>query len=215
MVSRRAAAARYGGGSKNTMEDETVPAINRRDFLTITTAAVGACGIGMAAIPFIEAMSPTRDIVKAGVMDVDISGMKKGEFMSLLWRKQPVFILKRTDGMIEQANRIEVASLRDPARPEERVQRPDLLVCMGICTHLGCIPNWEPEKMPGLDQPGFYCPCHGGKYDTLGRRLDGPPPENLHLVPYAMLSDNKLRIGTQKFAGYGENIRKLQDLPTA
>lgn len=197
------------------MDDKGVQAVSRRDFLAITTAAVGACGIGMAAIPFIEAMGPTRDIVKAGVMDVDISGMKKGEFRSLLWRKQPVFILKRTDEMIEKAGRIGAASLRDPARPEERTQRPDLLVCLGICTHLGCIPNWEPKQMPGFDQPGFYCPCHGGKYDTLGRRLDGPPPENLHLVPYAILSDGKLRIGTERFAGYGENIRKLQDLPAA
>jgi len=197
------------------MEHETDDAVTRRDFLTITTAAVGACGLGISAIPFISAMSPTKDIITAGIMDVDMSGIKEGEFRVLLWRKQPVFILKRTQEMIDRTNRMDVASLRDPAIPAERVKRPDLLVCIGICTHLGCIPSWQPGKIPGLDQPGFYCPCHGGKYDTLGRRLDGPPPENLHLVPYALAENNKLRIGTANFSGYGDNIRKLQELPTA
>jgi ubiquinol-cytochrome c reductase iron-sulfur subunit len=199
---------------ENIMEHETDCAVTRRDFLTITTAAVGACGLGISAIPFIKAMSPTKDIIAAGLMDVDISGMKEGEFRVLMWRKQPVFILKRTKEMIDRTNSMDVASLRDPAIPTERVKRPDLLVCIGICTHLGCIPSWQPEKIPGLDQPGFYCPCHGGKYDTLGRRLDGPPPENLHLVPYAFAENNLLRIGTASFSGYGDNIRKLQELPT-
>jgi len=197
------------------MEDEKVDSIGRRDFLTITTATVGACGIGISAIPFIKAMSPTKDIIAAGVMDVDISGIKEGEFRVIMWRKQPVFILKRNSEMLEKTNRMDISALRDPAKPEERVKRPDLLVCIGICTHLGCIPSWQPEKIPGLDQPGFYCPCHGGKYDTLGRRLDGPPPENLHLVPYEFIDDSKLRIGTEKFAGYSENIRKIQELPKA
>ncbi len=197
------------------MEEEKVDAINRRDFLTVITAAVGACGIGASAIPFIKAMSPTKDIIAAGVMDVDISGIKEGEFRVIMWRKQPIFILKRNSEMLEKTNRMDISTLRDPAKPEDRVKRPDLLVCIGICTHLGCIPSWQPGKIPGLDQPGFYCPCHGGKYDTLGRRLDGPPPENLHLVPYEFIDDSKLRIGTEKFAGYSENIRKIQELPKA
>ncbi len=197
------------------MEHEAGGAVTRRDFLTITTAAVGACGLGVAVVPFIKSMSPTRDIVAAGVMEVDIAGMGAGEFRVLMWRKQPVFILKRTPAMIDGTDRIDAASLRDPALPAERVKQPDLLVCLGICTHLGCIPSWQPERMPGLDQPGFYCHCHGGKYDTLGRRLDGPPPENLHLLPYAFAGSNRLRIGSVGFSGYGENIRKLQALPTA
>jgi ubiquinol-cytochrome c reductase iron-sulfur subunit len=195
------------------MEHESDGAVTRRDFLTIATATIGACGLGISAIPFIKAMSPTKDIVAAGVMEVDISGIKEGEFRVLMWRKQPVFILKRTREMIDKTDRLDVAGLRDPATPAERVKKPDLLVCIGICTHLGCIPIWQPEKMPGFDQPGFYCPCHGGKYDTLGRRLDGPPPENLHLVPYAVAENDKLKIGTANFSGYGEGIRKLQELP--
>ena len=190
-------------------------AVNRRDFLTLTTAAVGACGLGFAAVPFIRAMSPTKDVIAAGVMEVDLSGLKEGEFRAVMWRKQPVFILRRTPEMIDKAARIHAADLRDPVTPSERVARPDWLVCIGICTHLGCIPIWEPQTIPGFDQPGFYCPCHGGAYDTLGRRLAGPPPENLHLVPYAFEGDNKLRIGTVQFSGYGENIRNIKELPKA
>lgn len=187
--------------------------VNRRDFLTIITAAVGAAGVGAATVPFIKAMSPTKDIIAAGIMEVDISDLKAGELKTVLWRKQPVFILKRTPQMIEKANSIDPASLKDPAAPEERLKRPDILVCLGICTHLGCIPDFRSENVPDLDQPGWYCPCHGGKYDTLGRRLGGPPPENLHLVPYEFIDDTKIKIGTAAFAGFGENVRKIKDLP--
>lgn len=197
------------------MADEAKGVINRRDFLAISTAAVGACGIGLSALPFIRAMSPTKDIIAAGVMDTDISGMREGELRIIMWRKQPVFILKRTKEMMEADSRIVPSALRDPAGPEERVKNPEWLVCIGICTHLGCIPGWQPEKVPGLDRPGFYCPCHGGKYDTLGRRLDGPPPENLHLVPYELMEGNILRIGTKEFAGFSENVRKIKELPKA
>ncbi len=115
--------------------------------------------------------------------------------------------------MIEKAKQNDPATLRDPATAEERVKTPEWYVSIAICTHLGCIPSWQPEKIPGLEQPGFYCPCHGGKFDTLGRRLDGPPPENFHLVPYEFIDNNKLRIGTATFAGYIENIRKIKELP--
>ncbi len=115
--------------------------------------------------------------------------------------------------MIDKANEIDPAGLRDPATEADRVQRPDLFVAIGICTHLGCIPKFRPKAVEGTDQPGFYCPCHAGKYDTLGRMLDGPPPENLHLVPYTIVGDTKLIVGTETFAGYGANIRKIQDLP--
>jgi ubiquinol-cytochrome c reductase iron-sulfur subunit len=197
------------------MEQKTEDAITRRDFLTMTTAAMGACGLGISAIPFIRAMSPTKDIVAAGIMEVDTSGIKEGEFRVFMWRKQPVFILKRTPAMIEGTDRMNASVLRDPATPSERVKRPDWLVCIGICTHLGCIPIWHPKGMPGSDEPGFYCSCHGGKYDTLGRRLDGPPPENLHLVPYAFEQNGNLRIGAVNFAGYDNNVRRLQELPAA
>jgi ubiquinol-cytochrome c reductase iron-sulfur subunit len=114
--------------------------------------------------------------------------------------------------MIEEAASIKTSSLSDPAEPEERTMEPGLFVSLGICTHLGCIPKFM-EKMDETGASGFYCPCHGGKYDSLGRRLGGPPPENLHLVPYRLAGGNRLIIGTEKFSGYGENVRKIQALP--
>ncbi len=187
--------------------------VNRRDFLTIVTSAVGVAGVGAATIPFIKAMSPTKDIIAAGVSDVDVSGMKEGELKVIMWRKQPVFILKRTQEMIETANKIDVSTLSDPAKPEDRVKDPKWMVCIGICTHLGCIPHFQEKVAPDTPLPGFFCPCHGGRYDSLGRRLGGPPPENLHLVPYDFVAEGKLRIGTKTFAGFTENVRKIGDLP--
>ena len=187
--------------------------ISRRNFLTTVTVALGAIGAGFAAVPFIEAMSPTKDVLASGRLVVDISSVKEGELKTVIWRKQPVFILRRTPRMIESAAAIDPATLIDPASPADRVFRPDLLVCIGICTHLGCIPKFMPDQIPDMNQPGFYCPCHGGKYDTLGRRLAGPPPENLHLVPYKLETENSLVIGTEKFPGFGADIRKIDNLP--
>lgn len=182
-------------------------------FLTAMSAALGAVGLGVSAVPFIRAMSPTRDLLATGVMEVDISDLTEGGLKTVLWRKQPVFILRRTGEMIRKAEEIDPGGLSDPATAEDRSKRPDLFVSIGICTHLGCIPKFMPGSLPGIDTPGFYCPCHGGKYDTLGRRLAGPPPENLHLLPYEIVSDTRLVLGTATFAGYGDNVRKVEDLP--
>ncbi|MFQ5466035.1 MAG: ubiquinol-cytochrome c reductase iron-sulfur subunit [Thermodesulfobacteriota bacterium] len=192
--------------------------VTRRGFLAFLTAAaasLGAVGAGLSAVPFIRAMSPTRDLLATGVMEVEIGDVAEGGLKTVLWRKQPVFIVRRTMEMIRSAGELDPEALADPATPRERSKRPDLFVAIGICTHLGCIPRFMPEGLPGLATPGFYCPCHGGKYDTLGRRLGGPPPENLHLVPYEIVSDTRLVIGTETFSGYGENVRKVEDLPGA
>jgi len=192
---------------------------DRRGFLTAVTTAIGVVGVGASIVPFVRAMSPTKDIIAAGMVEVDVSDIKPGELRTILWRKQPIFILRRTPEMIEKAKQNDPTILSDPATPEDRAKDPEWFVSIAICTHLGCIPSWQPEKVPGLEQPGFYCPCHGGKYDTLGRRLDGPPPENLHLIPYGFIKDPadparlKIKIGTERFAGFVDNIRKIGELP--
>ncbi len=186
--------------------------VTRRKFLTGAAAFLGAVGAAFAAWPFIRAMSPTKDILAAGVQEVDISTLQPGQLKTVIWRKQPVFILKRTPQMIEEASSVKTGELDDPAAPEDRAVEQGLFVSLGICTHLGCIPKFM-ERLPESEVSGFYCPCHGGKYDNLGRRLGGPPPENLHLVPYRLADQNRLIIGTEQFGGYGENIRKIQDLP--
>lgn len=190
--------------------------LTRRRFLgkiTAVSAVVGAVGVGFSAVPFIRAMSPTKDLLASGVMEVDIGGLRDGELRTVIWRKQPVFILRRTPEMIRSTEGIDPSELADPAAEGERAIRPDLFVAIGICTHLGCIPKFMAEGVPNTGEPGFYCPCHGGKYDSLGRRLGGPPPENLHLVPYRVETDSRLVLGTETFAGFGENIRKVDNLP--
>jgi ubiquinol-cytochrome c reductase iron-sulfur subunit len=187
--------------------------VNRRAFLTAATSVVGGCGAVLAAVPFLRAMQPSRDILAGGILEVDVSGMKEGELRTVLWRNAPVHILRRTREMISNARSIDPRSLRDPATPEERVRRPEWLVCLGVCTHLGCIPDLAPARLPDFDQPGLLCPCHGGQYDSLGRRLAGPPPENLHLLPYEFLSDTRLRLGTASFPGYSAGVRKIAALP--
>lgn len=186
--------------------------VTRRGFLAIVSAAAGLVGAGFAAVPFIRAMSPTKDILASGKMEFDISDLKEGRLKTVIWRKQPVFILRRTPAMINEAADIDPSTLADPATPEERSERPDIFVAIGICTHLGCVPKFM-DRVPESGTSGFYCPCHGGKYDNLGRRLGGPPPENLHLVPYSIENDNKLVVGTEAFGGYGENIRQMSKLP--
>jgi len=187
----------------------------RRDFLTATSATMGFVGAGFASVPFIQAWSPTKDLLAAGIMEVDLKELKEGELRMVIWRKQPIFILRRTEEMIAKTRERDPTQLKDVAQAEERAQRPDLFVAIAICTHLGCIPKFRPQQVAGIGEPGFYCPCHGGKYDTLGRRLDGPPPENLHLLPYVIENDSKLILGTETFAGFVENIRKIQELPKA
>lgn len=187
---------------------------DRRSFLTKLSAGLILAGAGLSAIPFIRAMSPTRDILASGRSEFDISDLKTGQIKTVIWRKQPVFILRRTPQMIKETSQMDQSSLTDPAATDERALRPDLFVALGICTHLGCVPKFM-EKVPESDISGFYCPCHGGKYDSIGRRIAGPPPENLHLVPYTVETDSRIAIGTETFAGYGENIRLMSRLPKA
>lgn len=193
------------------MREETEDLLNRRGFLAAAAAFLGAIGAALAAVPFIKAMAPTRDILTSGVQEADISGLASGELKTVIWRKQPVFILRRSPEMISEARAIDASTLSDPASPEERVISDDLFVALGICTHLGCIPKFV-SRLPDEGISGFYCPCHGGKYDNIGRRLGGPPPENLRLVPYR-IDGSRVVIGTERFGGYGENIRKVGELP--
>ncbi|MBI5442649.1 MAG: ubiquinol-cytochrome c reductase iron-sulfur subunit [Deltaproteobacteria bacterium] len=188
---------------------------SRRDFLTAAVVAVGGVGVGAAAFPFLRALSPARDILAAGVLEIDLSEIGPGELRTVLWRKQPVFLLRRTPEMIAKTASLDPASLLDPARPEDRSLRPEWFVGFGVCTHLGCVPLPDLGGVTGTGQPGFYCPCHGGKYDSLGRRLAGPAPENLHLLPYAFVSDDRVRLGTRAFGGYSENVRTIGGLPKA
>ncbi len=183
----------------------------RRDFLILAASAMGAVGVGAAATAFISSMQPARDTLAAGApVDIDISSVLPGQQIVVLWRSRPIFIMRRTPEELQKLESAQEASeLRDPDSAElqqpdyaknwHRSIKPEILVLVGICTHLGCIPGFVPQ--PGGDlgpswQGGYFCPCHGSRYDLSGRVFQGvPAPYNLPVPPYNFVSDTVIRIG--------------------
>ncbi|WP_395664329.1 ubiquinol-cytochrome c reductase iron-sulfur subunit [Methylocella sp.] len=162
----------------------------RRDFLYLATAAVGAVGVGATVWPLISQMSPDASTLAAGTLEVDIAGVPVGQIMTVKWRGKPIFISHRTPVEIKTAEDTPLNELKDPATDQSRVQKPEWLVVIGICTHLGCVPL-------GHEGPyhGWFCPCHGSVYDTSGRIRQGPAPANLVVPPYRFAAETKLVIG--------------------
>ena len=181
----------------------------RRNLVVATSVVGGAAGIG-AAVPFAASMWPSERARAAGApVEVDLSRIAPGELAVIEWRGKPVWILRRTKEMIESLKAVE-PRLSDPdskaseqpkyAQNEYRSAKPDLLVLVGVCTHLGCSPQEktaEAKAEMGADWlGGFYCPCHGSKFDLAGRVFRGSPaPLNLVVPPYTIASDNKIVIG--------------------
>ena len=162
----------------------------RRDFLTIATGALAAIGGAAAVWPFIAQMNPSADVLALASIEIDISKIQPGQSVTVLWRGKPVFVRHRTPEEISKAQADDGASLPDPEKDSARVKKPDWLITMGVCTHLGCIPL----AFQG-EYGGFFCPCHGSHYDTSGRIRKGPAPTNLPVPQYAFLSDTQIRIG--------------------
>jgi len=163
----------------------------RRDFLYIATAAMGTVATGFAAWPLISQMNPDATTLAAASTEVDIAHIPEGQIVTVKWRGKPIFISHRTAKEIEEARTVPLGDLRDPASDESRVQKPEWLVVIGICTHLGCVPL----KNDGPFEGGYFCPCHGSVYDSSGRIRQGPAPYNLALPPYKFVGDTKLTIG--------------------
>lgn len=162
----------------------------RRDFLYIATGAVGAVGAAALAWPFIDQLNPDASVLALASIEVDLSTIDEGGAVTVTWRGKPVFIRHRTSTEIDAATAVDVSELRDPQTDAERVQRPEWLVMMGVCTHLGCVPLGEKG-----DFDGWFCPCHGSHYDTSGRIRKGPAPLNLEVPEYAFMGDNRIKIG--------------------
>lgn len=183
----------------------------RRDFLLTAAGAMTAVGAIATAWPFIDNLNPAADVIAAGApVDIDVSKIQPGQQITVLWRSRPIFIAHRTPealGMLQQARDIDL--LADPdstvhqqpdyARNWHRSIKPEYLVVVGICTHLGCIPQLRaaPGGDLGPDWPGgFFCPCHGSRYDLAARVFKGvPAPYNLPVPPYHFVNDKILRIG--------------------
>jgi ubiquinol-cytochrome c reductase iron-sulfur subunit len=136
-------------------------------------------------------MNPSADVLALANIEVDLSTIAEGESVTLKWRGKPLFVRHRTAEEIAAAEADDSASdLRDPQPDSDRIKRPEWLVLLGVCTHLGCVPlNYQG------DFKGFFCPCHGSHYDTSGRIRKGPAPLNLEVPPYTFISDTDLLVG--------------------
>ncbi len=168
---------------------------SRRDFLLIATSTLGIVGVGLAAWPLIDSMNPAADVLALSSIETDLAPVKVGQAITVVWRGKPIFIRHRTAKEIKEAQDVDMAVLPDPARDQDRVQKEEWLIMIGICTHLGCIPLGQKPGDPKGDYDGWFCPCHGSHYDSAGRIRKGPAPKNLYLPPYAFTSDTTIKIG--------------------
>lgn len=167
----------------------------RRDFLQLTTTAFAVVGVGAVAWPFLFSLAPSKDVLALASTDVDIGPIQEGMAVTVMWRGKPVFVRHRTPAEIEAARAVSLAELKDPATDQSRVQRPQWLIAVGVCTHLGCVPLGQRPTDARGDFDGWFCPCHGSHYDTSGRIRRGPAPTNLAIPEYAFTSDTAIRIG--------------------
>ncbi|MDE2344229.1 MAG: ubiquinol-cytochrome c reductase iron-sulfur subunit [Betaproteobacteria bacterium] len=167
---------------QNTTE---IPDESRRDFLGALTASVAGAGAIAACVPFVKSMSPSSDVLDKATVEIDISKIGTGQEKTVAWQGKPVFILHRTPEMISEMKSSKGG--KDPEPDSKRIQHPEWLIVVGICTHLGCVPN--------KTSSGWFCPCHGSVYDNSGRIITGPAPKNLILPPYHFVSDEKIVIG--------------------
>lgn len=167
----------------------------RRDFLLLATTAAAGFGVAAVAWPFIDQMNPAADTLALGSIKVDISKIEVGQRITVKWRGAPVFIDHRTPEQIKAAEDTKLGDLKDPQADKDRVQKPEWLVMVGVCTHLGCIPKGQKSGDRKGEFGGWFCPCHGSHYDTSGRIRKGPAPRNLGIPVYAFLGDLTLSIG--------------------
>ena len=180
------AAASSGSG-----EDD----IERRDFLALAAGAMGVVGAASFVWPVIDSMNPSAEVLALSTVEVNLEPIAEGQSITVVWQGKPVFIRHRTEDEIAKANDVDVGELRDPQPDSARVEKPEWLVMIGLCTHLGCIPLGQKSTDPHGEFGGWFCPCHGSHYDTAGRIRKGPAPRNLPVPPYAFVADTTIRIG--------------------
>lgn len=177
--------------------------VRRRDFINI--AAVSAAGIGGVSLvyPLISQMAPSADVLAESSTEVDISAVQPGQAIKAIFHKQPLFIRNLTPKEIAEANAVDISTLRDPQTLDQRTVdaeknkkgKENWLITMGVCTHLGCVPQGAGEGEVKGEFGGYFCPCHGSQYDTAARIRKGPAPKNLEVPPYEFTSDTVVKIG--------------------
>ena len=162
----------------------------RRDFIFTASYALGAVGVGASVWPLIDQMNPDASVKALASTEVDISTIQPGQSITVLWRGKPVFIKRRTQDEIAEAKSVNLKELKHPETDEERAKRPEWLVMLGVCTHLGCVPLGNKGEYNG-----WFCPCHGSHYDTSGRIRKGPAPTNLEIPKYEFVDNSTIKIG--------------------
>src|SRR6267378_5913601 len=167
----------------------------RRDFLILTASAIGGVGVAATIWPFIATLNPARDTLALSTTEVDLAPVQVGQRLTVTWQGKPVFIAHRTPEEIKAAQDTDISQLREPQADSDRVQRPEWLIVLGICTHLGCIPLGQKAGDDRGQYGGWFCPCHGSVYDTSGRIRQGPAPQNLFVPPYDFTADTTIKIG--------------------
>ncbi len=180
----------------------------RRNFLVAATGVVGAVGATFVAVPFVSSWKPSEKAQAAGApVDVDVSALAEGQMLTVEWRGKPVWVVRRPQASVDSLPGVR-DNLRDPdsaeslqpdfAKNEYRSLKPEYLVMVGVCTHLGCAPLYKPNAgaISADWLGGFFCPCHGSRFDMAGRVYKSvPAPTNLEVPPYRFLSDTLVRIG--------------------
>ncbi len=176
----------------NTKADssESRPEPSRRDILYVATGAAAAVAVGGVVWPLIAQMNPDASTRALASTEVDLAAVPAGQIITVKWRGKPVFVRHRTADEIKAAEGVDLKELPDPQPDNARVKKPEWLVVVGVCTHLGCIPTGKEGEFNG-----WFCPCHGSTYDVSGRIRSGPAPSNLEVPDYAFLTDTKIKIG--------------------
>jgi ubiquinol-cytochrome c reductase iron-sulfur subunit len=191
------------------LASHTAETPSRRDFIVIAAQAFAGVGAALALWPFIHQMNPDASTQAAASLEVDLSPIKEGQAITVLWRGKPVFVRSRTKEEIAKAVDVKLSDLVDPsARNDDLPEKApatdpnrtkkgheNWIILVGICTHLGCIPKGQSIGDARGDFGGWFCPCHGSHYDTAGRIRKGPAPRNLEVPPYDFVSDTKIKIG--------------------
>lgn len=189
------------------MAATTNDAGTRRDFLYVASGAIGAVGAAAVAWPLIDQMNPSSAALAMGSTEIDLTPIAVGQGITVKWRGQPLFVRRRTPKEIAESKAVDVASLPDPlaensalpgtapATDANRATKPEWLVLVGVCTHLGCTPTISTPAIPEGDYGGWLCHCHGSQYDTAGRIRKGPAPRNLQVPVYSFLSDTRIKVG--------------------
>ena len=171
--------------------------MRRRDFINIAAVSFAGVGAAVVAIPLINQMNPSADVLALASTDVDLSAIQPGQAIKTVWRKQPLFVRHLTPAEIQAANAVPLSELRDPATLADRTAdgHEQWLITLGVCTHLGCVPLGAAEGENRGDYGGYFCPCHGSHYDTAARVRKGPAPKNLEVPEYGFKSDTVITVG--------------------